>query len=79
MECPICFDNKWISKPPCGHFICLNCLIQLRKDECPSCRKPLWYSLPKEIQRIVTMRNNNHKNSNIRRFNINDYEEFPIL
>ena len=74
-ECPICFSSNWLSKTPCNHSLCLNCLIQLRKDECPCCRQPLFYSLPLEMKRIVSMIKRRHS----RNININDYDQFPAL
>jgi hypothetical protein len=74
-ECPICFEKNWISKSPCNHFICLQCLIKLKSDQCPSCRKPLFYSLPNSIKTIVNMTNYQQKNS----LNINDLDQFPHL
>jgi hypothetical protein len=73
-ECPICFLNDWVSKSPCGHLICLSCLIQLRKDECPSCRRPLNWSLPPIIKSIVksSTKHNTH-------LNIHSTDEFPPL
>lgn len=75
-ECPVCFLDNWMMKTPCSHAICLDCLLKLRKDECPSCRKPLLYSLPREIKSIVTM----YKPPKVSRIlNINDRDEFPML
>ena len=74
-ECPVCFNSHWLTQTPCKHSICLNCLIQLRKDECPSCRQPLFYSLPLEIKRIVSMTKTPYTGS----LNINDYDQFPSL
>jgi hypothetical protein len=77
-ECPVCFGNQWLTQTPCRHTICLNCLLQLRKDECPSCRGNIWYSLPKTLQNIVTMpnRNRNHRSQSL---NIHNHEDFPSL
>ena len=55
MECPICFGEKWITYTPCNHLICMECLTKIRHDRCPTCRKPLFSSLPIEIKRIVQM------------------------
>lgn len=75
-ECPVCFGTHWVLKTPCKHLLCLKCLVKLRKDECPSCRKPLHYLLPTEIQRITTMNGPVTKSEGL---NINNYNDFPEL
>lgn len=75
-ECPVCFGKHWVLKTPCKHLLCLQCLIKLRRDECPSCRKALYYLLPVEIQRVITMNNNDNKSEAL---NINNYNDFPEL
>ena len=37
MECIICLEQKWVTMTECEHPICLSCLFELRKDECPYC------------------------------------------
>ena len=54
-ECPICFNSLWLLLTPCKHNICLQCLLKLRKDECPTCRGLFYNQLPIEIQRIMTV------------------------
>lgn len=75
-ECPICFGTYWVVRTPCKHLLCLTCLIKLRKDECPTCRKKLYHLLPIEIQRIITMSNLNEKTGEL---NINNHQDFPEL
>lgn len=43
MDCDICFEdyNQGERSPkimPCGHTVCLQCLLQVGKRECPTCR-----------------------------------------
>ena len=73
-ECQICFGEGWVVYTPCRHLLCLNCLVKLRKDECPTCRRPLLNSLPVEIQGILTM---NPKPA--QGLNVNSHEDFPAL
>ena len=54
-ECPICFYKEWLTKTKCNHTICISCLINLVKDECPYCRRELFKYLPHEIKGIVKM------------------------
>ena len=75
-ECPICFNSLWVVNTPCNHNICIKCLIKLRKDECPTCRRKLYNQLPLEFQRIMTIFK---PIENENRLNINNYEEFPDL
>lgn len=37
--CCICLDNILLWKTSCNHIICKNCIIQIKKPECPMCRK----------------------------------------
>lgn len=38
-ECCVCFENKANQQSMrCDHFVCLKCLLSLKKDECPLCR-----------------------------------------
>ena len=82
LECPVCFNSLWIINTPCNHNICIQCLIKLRKDECPTCRCKVYNQLPIEFQRIMTVYKPNEINvtHNIEDvLNINNYEEFPDL
>lgn len=43
-ECPVCFArlvSTIRTRPPCGHEICLECLLSLRKPRCVICRAEL--------------------------------------
>lgn len=36
-ECCVCYD-KTSTKTSCSHFVCVECLTNLKKKECPYCR-----------------------------------------
>ena len=74
MECIICFDSKWLTQTPCNHTICISCLFEIRKDECPYCRKKLFTQFPKKLKSLLNVNNNVN---NI--LNIHDSEQFPSL
>ena len=43
-ECPVCFGRLACviaARPPCGHEVCLPCLMALRKRDCVICRADL--------------------------------------
>ena len=42
MECIICLETKWVTMTECDHPICISCLFELRKDECPYCRREIF-------------------------------------
>jgi hypothetical protein len=74
-ECCICFESHWVCKSKCQHYICLNCLIQIKK-ECPICRVDMSDSIPNALKPIVKM----NKRINIKQnLNIYDNSEFPNL
>lgn len=50
ISCSICYENEWLTKTPCGHDICVSCLCQIRKPECPICRFDLKNSIPKVLK-----------------------------
>ena len=76
-ECCICFETNWVCKSECKHYICINCLIQIKK-ECPICRLDMSTSLPNALKPIVKMNKQPTQvlNSNL---NIYDNSEFPHL
>ena len=37
-ECSICWENAYW-KTDCNHYLCRDCIPQLRKFSCPMCRK----------------------------------------
>lgn len=38
VTCKICTVNKMDTRLNCGHMMCMSCVRQLRKRECPTCR-----------------------------------------
>jgi len=77
-NCIICFDNKWLTNTPCYHKICLYCIIKLKKNECPLCRKKnIFNSLPKIILLNLNFLNKKKIIKNI--IDINDLYNFPPL
>lgn len=43
-ECPICFKScieTLLCRTPCAHKICMDCMLEIQKYECPTCRGPL--------------------------------------
>ena len=55
-ECCICYEsnNIFIVKTDCKHNICMSCLMQLKKSECPMCRK----GFPVEMAKFLQKTNN---------------------
>ena len=49
MDCCVCYKNKNVLTTECNHKICIDCLIKLKKIECPYCRGNL-NSIPKFIK-----------------------------
>lgn len=52
-ECCICYEsnNIFIVKTDCKHNICMLCLTQLKKSECPMCRKGFPMEMAKFLQK----------------------------
>jgi hypothetical protein len=71
MECCVCLDDKYVFTTPCKHLLCVNCLIKIKKLECPYCRKKL-EGLSKEF---IDKRNSYHYPV----LNLNNEEDFPPL
>ncbi len=64
-KCKICFMRKYaIVKTSCKHRLCLNCIMNLTKPECPFCRKQLDQEIPQEIKF------KNHENEHEHMYNI---------
>jgi hypothetical protein len=76
MECIICLEQKWVTMTECEHPICLSCLFELRKDECPYCRRSIFKNFPDKLKSLLKI-DTSIKNTNI--LNINDTEQFPNL
>jgi len=56
-ECPVCMDHfKKETKHlrPCGHWVCIECIINSGKSECPLCRQKVYLS---KSQRNILTRN----------------------
>lgn len=70
INCSICYENILLINLNCSHKICVECLINLKKNVCPICRVELDY-LPKKIKKIIYKNNskNNLNNNNINNFN----------
>ena len=71
-ECMVCLEKIWLTKTPCKHVICIDCLVKLQKDECPYCRGKLFAYLPKCLQEIAAMKKR-------RGLNLNNLDDFPSL
>lgn len=76
MECIICLDQKWVTMTECDHAICISCLFELRKDECPYCRREIFKNFPSKLKYLLKL-NDTPKNINL--LDINDTNEFPTL
>ena len=84
MECPICLEkDKWITETPCNHKLCISCIIELKENRCPFCRKKkVFNSLPFFIKRVSKMFSNNTKTFSTNResnINVDSYFDFPPL
>ena len=75
MECIICLETNWVARSDCNHNICISCLFDIQKDECPYCRKKLFVNFPQKLRSLLNI--NNQQNNKI--LNINDSEQFPSL
>ena len=75
MECIICFESKWITISDCNHPICISCLFNIQKDECPYCRKKLFNNFPDKLKSLLKINNK----PEIKILNINDSDQFPSL
>ena len=74
MECIICFEKKWLTTTDCNHIICISCLFEIQKDECPYCRKKLFTTFPTKLKSLLKV--NNQRNKIL---DIHDSEQFPSL
>ena len=60
-ECPVCYVSLTSGTvPPCGHEVCLKCLMSLRNRSCVICRQDLTAHFPTMRtplpRRIILMR-----------------------
>ena len=74
LECCICYDKfkAYVIKTKCKHVMCLNCLVQIRKPECPMCRSNLENELPKKIVDIIKRNNRSSSNTSSNNRNNNN-------
>lgn len=78
LECCVCLENEWVSQTPCKHFICIKCLIKLKKDECPICRKKILSKLPTLVKNVIYTKEKTVKNISPV-IDTNDLYQFPPL
>jgi hypothetical protein len=74
MQCIICYETKWILRTECHHHLCLNCLFDIKKDECPYCRQQLFKNFPKHLRSFLSI--NAMKKE---KMDIYNNEQFPSL
>ena len=59
-ECPVCTTplRETIStRPPCGHEVCLKCLLRLHRPQCVLCRADLSELIPRPSNVVLVRRN----------------------
>lgn len=78
-ECLVCFADYWVANTPCNHFICIECIFKIKKDECPMCRRQLLYTIPTKIQTFMQLDKNTMNNNNHSSVDIHNMNEFPPL
>ena len=78
-ECCICFNSNYMTKTNCNHSICMNCLMDLRKIECPMCRKNLTGELPERLLKYLLIKNNPDDKEKPFHMVLNDLGHFPPL
>jgi len=74
MECCICYESSGIYNTECSHNLCLDCLLELKKLECPICRNQL-NKIPVKIKKLIE--NNNEQYGLI--ININNISNNILL
>ena len=74
MECCICYESSGIYNTECSHNLCLDCLLELKKLECPICRNQL-NKIPVKIKKLIE--NNNEQYGLI--ININNISNNVLL
>ena len=74
MECCICYESSGIYNTECSHNLCLDCLLELKKLECPICRNQL-NKIPVKIKKLIE--NNNEQYDLI--ININNISNNILL
>ena len=78
-ECCICFNSSYMTKTNCNHSICVNCLMDLRKIECPMCRRNLTSELPERLLKYLLIKNKPNDKDKPFHMIMNDLGEFPPL
>jgi len=79
-ECPICFRSCFetlLCRTPCGHKICMECMLSIEKYECPTCRESLPY-----LKKLIKARNlfvNMKYSKDNDLISLDSHDEFPIL
>ena len=83
MECCICLENGLnisMVRFPCSHKICLQCLCEIIKTECPMCRVDITKDIPKRILNIIDEnRKDDKKSENGYNLDIGSDYQFPPL
>jgi len=78
IECCICLEELNVCKLHCKHFLCLHCMINIKKNLCPLCQSDFVKYLPRKIQEIVSSNNiETKREKNI--LDTNDHYDFPPL
>lgn len=74
MECNICTNNNkdLIILSKCNHKLCIECLLKLKKSECPFCR----YNFSEIIKNIKKNNKNNEINQFCQTINEGNDEHF---
>jgi len=54
-ECCVCYNDfgAFHFKTHCNHNLCLECILQLPKQECPMCRSPF----PESLKKLLPLKN----------------------
>ena len=73
--CCICFEDIWVCKTLCKHYICISCLLHIKK-ECPICRIDMSNNIPNVLKPIANMCKKTNNDNNL---NIFDNSQFPHL
>ena len=76
MECMICLETKWVTMTECDHPICISCLFELRKDECPYCRREIFKNFPNKLRSRLNVTKPEPKTEWL---DISDINQFPTL
>ena len=83
MECCICLENGLeitMVRFPCSHKMCLQCLCEIIKPECPMCRVNLQKNIPKRILNIILSNKKDKKNdNNNNNIDVGSNYQFPPL